>query len=239
MEPRRWRDDGSVLHTSTGPDESDSRMQTIQSGSRPSTLSIIRMTVVETGFKSLYTGLSASILRQMSYSLVRLGAYEKMKVHLSRDGPAPTSHLFIAAMVAGGLGGIAGNPADILLVRMTSDSVRPVDQRYNYSNALTGLTTLVREEGVHGLFRGMGTNLARAILMNVGSYDLFKQVLLRNKLPIIEHQMQDGLLLHSVASIMAGIFATTITAPADVLRSRLMAAVSWRDPSTPSFDYSA
>ncbi len=86
-------------------------MQTIQSGSRPSTLSIIRTTVVETGFKSLYTGLSASILRQMSYSLVRLGAYEKMKVHLSKDGPARTSHLFIAAMVAGGLGGIAGNPA--------------------------------------------------------------------------------------------------------------------------------
>ncbi|PIL30881.1 transporter [Ganoderma sinense ZZ0214-1] len=150
-----------------------------------------------------------------------------MKVHLSRDGPAPTSHLFIAAMVAGGLGGIAGNPADILLVRMTSDSVRPVEQRYNYSNALTGLTTLVKEEGVHGLFRGMGTNLTRAILMNgsqVGSYDLFKQLLLRNRLPIVDHQMQDGLLLHSVASILAGTVATTITAPADVLRSRLMAA---------------
>ena len=86
-------------------------MQTIQSGSRLSTLSILRMTVVEAGFKSLYTGLSASVMRQMSYSLVRLGSYEKMKVHLSKDGQAPASHLFIAAMVAGGLGGIAGNPA--------------------------------------------------------------------------------------------------------------------------------
>lgn len=101
----------------------DSRMQTIQSGSRPSTLSIIRMTVVEAGFKSLYTGLSASIMRQMSYSLVRLGSYEKMKVHLSKDGQAPASHLFIAAMVAGGLGGIAGNPAGKHLTRLAYASV--------------------------------------------------------------------------------------------------------------------
>lgn len=120
-----------MLHTPIGPDESvsdnppledrhiidstvaDSRMQTIQSSSvtHPSTLSILRMTVTKTGFKSLYTGLSASVMRQMSYSLVRLGTYEKMKAHLSRDGPAPASHLFLAAMAAGALGGIAGNPA--------------------------------------------------------------------------------------------------------------------------------
>ncbi|KAI0719116.1 mitochondrial carrier [Cerioporus squamosus] len=206
------------------------RMQTIHSTKggpvHPSTLSILRMTVTETGFRSLYTGLSASILRQMTYSLVRLGAYEKMKAHLSKDGPAPASHLFLAAMVAGGLGGMAGNPADILLVRMTSDFVRPPEERYNYRNAVSGLATLVKEEGVHGLFRGMGTNLTRAVLMNgsqVGSYDLFKQMLLRNKLPLIDYQLQDGLVLHSIASVMAGTFATTVTAPADVLRSRLMA----------------
>ena len=124
---------GSVLYTSSGLDESvslltlrmgtsmraqmsrDSRMQTIHSAKggpvHPSTFSILRMTVTETGFRSLYTGLSASIMRQMTYSLVRLGAYEKMKAHLSKDGPAPASHLFLAAMIAGGLGGMAGNPA--------------------------------------------------------------------------------------------------------------------------------
>lgn len=47
----------------------------------------------------------------MTYSLVRLGAYEKMKASLSKDGPAPGSHLLLAAMLAGALGGLAGNPA--------------------------------------------------------------------------------------------------------------------------------
>ncbi|KAH9850664.1 dicarboxylic acid transporter [Lenzites betulinus] len=206
------------------------RMQTIQpvAGTvRPNTISILGMTVRETGFRSLYTGLSASILRQMTYSLVRLGAYEKMKAALSKDGPAPGSHLLAAAMVAGALGGLAGNPADILLVRMTSDFVRPPTERYNYSNALSGVVRLVRDEGVHGLFRGLGTNMTRAVLMNgsqVCSYDLFKSMLLRNRIPLIDYQLKDGLLLHTISSVLAGTVATTVCAPADVLRSRLMSA---------------
>ncbi|KAI8983353.1 dicarboxylic acid transporter [Trametes punicea] len=206
------------------------RMQTIHSASgpvHPSTLSVIRMTIRESGFKSLYTGLSASVLRQMTYSLVRLGTYEKMKASLSRDGPASGSQLLLAAMLAGALGGLAGNPADILLVRMTSDSVRPPEQRYNYRNALSGLLTLAKEEGVQGLFRGLGTNMIRAILMNgsqVGSYDMFKTLLLRNRIPLVGYQLEDGLLLHCISSILAGTVATTVCAPADVLRSRLMSA---------------
>ncbi|KAI9059580.1 dicarboxylic acid transporter [Trametes sanguinea] len=206
------------------------RMQTIHPASgpvHPSTLSIIRMTVRETGVRSLYTGLSASVLRQMTYSLVRLGVYEKMKASMSKDGPAPAGQLLVAAMVAGALGGLAGNPADILLVRMTSDSVRPPEERYNYRNALSGLLTLMKEEGVHGLFRGLGTNMTRAVLMNgsqVGSYDMFKTLLLRNRLPMVDYQLEDGLLLHTISSILAGTVATTVCAPADVLRSRLMSA---------------
>jgi solute carrier family 25 (mitochondrial dicarboxylate transporter), member 10 len=50
-------------------------------------------------------------MRQMSYSLVRLGTYEEIKSRLSKNGtPSPFS-LIIAASIAGGLGGIAGNPA--------------------------------------------------------------------------------------------------------------------------------
>jgi len=38
--------------------------------------------------------------------------------------------------------------------------------------------------------------------------------------------MTDGLLVHSLASTMAGVIATTVTAPADVIKSRLMASAS-------------
>jgi len=48
--------------------------------------------------------------------------------------------------------------SDIILVRMTSDVIRKPEQRYNYSNAITGLISLLREDGVKGLARGLGTN---------------------------------------------------------------------------------
>ncbi|ETW87693.1 mitochondrial substrate carrier [Heterobasidion irregulare TC 32-1] len=204
------------------------RMQTVQfvsGSSRISTVTVLRTTIAESGVRSLYTGLTASILRQMTYSLVRLGSYEKMKFSLSRDRQPSPSELLLAAMAAGGLGGVAGNPADILLVRMTSDSTRPPEKRYNYSNALTGLVSLIRNEGVGGLTRGLGTNTLRAILMNgsqVGSYDFFKVILLHRSIPIVNYQLQDNLLLHTIASCMAGTVATTVCAPADVIRSRIM-----------------
>lgn len=46
-----------------------------------------------------------------------------------------------------------------MLVRMTSDLIRPPEKRYNYSNAFAGLVHLIREEGFHGLARGLGTNM--------------------------------------------------------------------------------
>ncbi|KAF8641014.1 hypothetical protein AX17_000659 [Amanita inopinata Kibby_2008] len=208
------------------------RMQTLSSASgvnKPSIAFVIRTSIRESGFRSLYTGLTASLMRQMSYSLVRIGAYEKMKAEIARDGRPRTVHLLLAASLAGGLGGIAGNPADIVLVRMTSDSVRPPNLRYGYRNAIIGLVRLVKEEGLKGLGRGLGTNMSRAVLMNasqVGSYDFFKSNLLHRHLPIVDYQLKDNLLLHVLASCLSGTVATTICSPADVLRSRLMASSS-------------
>lgn len=91
-----------------------SRMQTlnvIAGSKRPSTVSVMRTSISQSGLKSLYAGLSASLMRQMSYSMVRLGVYEKIKLHLSKDGPPSNINLLLAAIIAGGLGGIAGNPA--------------------------------------------------------------------------------------------------------------------------------
>lgn len=42
-------------------------------------LKTMRYTITNLGFMNMYTGLSASLMRQMSYSLVRLGTYEALK----------------------------------------------------------------------------------------------------------------------------------------------------------------
>jgi dicarboxylate transporter 10 len=93
-------------------------MQTVDASAtigRPSAFTILRATIAESGFRSLYTGLTASLMRQMTYSLVRLGSYEELKRQISKKKKPTTAQLLLAAGIAGGLGGVVGNPAGAVL----------------------------------------------------------------------------------------------------------------------------
>lgn len=62
------------------------------------------------------------------------------------------------AASAGALGGLAGNPADIVLVRMVSDPTKPPEKQVHYRNAIQGLYKMVKVEGFGSLFRGLLPN---------------------------------------------------------------------------------
>lgn len=174
------------------------------------------------GFFGLYRGLSASILRQLTYSTTRFGVYEELKdvFTSARQGPSfPT--LVAMASTSGFLGGVAGNPADVLNVRMQHDAALPAEQRRNYKNAIDGLARMVKEEGAASLWKGVWPNSLRAVLMTasqLASYDIFKRLLLENA------GMKDNLNTHFTASFMAGFVATTICSPVDVIKTRVMSA---------------
>ena len=125
------------------------------------------------------------------------------------------------ASTSGFLGGIAGNPADVLNVRMQNDMSLPAAQRRNYKNAVDGLFRMSREEGWRSLFRGVWPNSFRAVLMTasqLASYDGFKRLLLEKA------GMEDGLTTHFTASFLAGFVATTVCSPVDVIKTRVMSA---------------
>ena len=125
------------------------------------------------------------------------------------------------ASTSGFLGGIAGNPADVLNVRMQHDAALPPAERRNYKNAVNGLIRMTREEGWRSLFRGVWPNSMRAVLMTasqLASYDGFKRVLLTNT------SLEDNLTTHFTASFLAGFVATTICSPVDVIKTRVMSA---------------
>ncbi|KAM0788640.1 hypothetical protein ACM66B_006110 [Microbotryomycetes sp. NB124-2] len=196
----------------------------MQTGKNQGMLHTLVQSVTRDGIRrGAYAGLSASILRQMTYSLTRFGVYDDLKSRLTKPGEKtlPAWKMACAASVAGGIGGIAGNPADIVLVRMTSDGNKQPEKQLGYRNCFDGLLRIVKEEGAGSLFRGVGPNVARAILMNasqLATYDVFKQGLIRMQ------WMDDGLPLHFTSSFLAGTVATTICAPFDVIKSRIMNA---------------
>ncbi|KAI9320794.1 mitochondrial carrier domain-containing protein [Dichotomocladium elegans] len=174
------------------------------------------------GFFRLYAGLSASMLRQATYSTVRFGVYDKLKEFVTSRTDKPTVwHLLACSSTAGALGGACGNPGDVINVRMQNDGQLPPRQRRNYKHALDGVVRMSREEGIGSLFRGVGPNVNRAILMTSSqcvSYDIFKDLLLRYS------PLEDGLVVHFSSSVLAGLVATTVCSPVDVIKTRIMAA---------------
>lgn len=58
-------------------------------------------------------------MREASYTSLRLGLYEPMKVVVGADQKgAGFLSKFLAGALAGGIGSIAGNPFDVLKTRM-------------------------------------------------------------------------------------------------------------------------
>ena len=83
---------------------------------------------------------------------------------------------------------------------MQNDGQLPMHQRRNYKNVIDGFVRMSREEGITSLFRGLGPNVNRAILMTSSqcvSYDIFKDLLLRYS------PLNDGLTLHFTSSVLA------------------------------------
>ncbi|TDZ37902.1 Mitochondrial dicarboxylate carrier [Colletotrichum spinosum] len=176
------------------------------------------------GPTGLYNGLSASLLRQMTYSTVRFGVYEEIKVRLTRDnnGKPPSFPVLVTlASASGFIGGISGNAADVLNVRMQQDAALPAAERRNYKHALEGMLRMAREEGIMSWFRGVLPNSMRAAAMTasqLASYDTFKGMLIRHT------PMGDNLTTHFTASFLAGVMAATVTSPIDVIKTRVMSA---------------
>ncbi|KAI4149970.1 MAG: hypothetical protein LQ341_001207 [Variospora aurantia] len=174
------------------------------------------------GFLGLYSGLSASLLRQLTYSTTRFGVYEELKSSTTTATTSPSFPSLIAmASTSGFLGGVAGNPADVLNVRMQHDAALPTHARRNYKHAIDGLVRMTREEGWRSLFRGVLPNSMRAVLMTasqLASYDGFKRLILTHT------PLEDNLATHFSASFLAGFVATTICSPVDVIKTRVMSA---------------
>ncbi|PHH76153.1 hypothetical protein CDD82_4124 [Ophiocordyceps australis] len=196
----------------------------MRKGNAPKTMTGTFVTIVRNdGFLALYNGLSASLLRQLTYSTVRFGVYEELKSrYKSPTGREPSFPMLTAmAVTSGFLGGIAGNFADVLNVRMQHDAALPLAERRNYRHALDGLNRMVRAEGPMSCFRGWLPNASRAAVMTAGqlaTYDIFKRLLMRYT------PLGDTLITHFSASFLAGLAAATATSPIDVIKTRVMSS---------------
>lgn len=197
-------------------------LQTQQKASK-GLISMAADVVKQDGVLGLYNGISASILRQLTYTTVRFGLYETIssKVLEGRDGALPFYEKLAIGCFSGFIGGFAGNPADMVNVRMQNDMKLPKELRRNYNNAFNGLYRVYAEDGFRTLFAGVTMTATRGLLMTIGQvavYDQTKQMLLSTG------KFEDNVIAHLTSSVIAGTVATMMTQPFDVMKTRMMNA---------------
>ncbi|KAM0952555.1 putative mitochondrial carrier protein [Dioscorea sansibarensis] len=188
---------------------------------RPGPIAVGVQILRSEGTAALFSGVSATVLRQMLYSTTRMGLYDMMKKSWSSDGGALPLHRKIAAgLIAGAVGAAVGNPADVAMVRMQADGRLPAAQRRNYKSVVDAIGRMAREEGVTSLWRGSSLTVNRAMIVTasqLATYDQAKEAILRR-----HGAGADGLGTHIVASFAAGLVAAMASNPVDVVKTRVM-----------------
>ena len=92
------------------------------------------------GITGLWTGLGAGLLRQCSYTTVRLGVYRQLE---ERYTPKTFGEKLGMGATAGFIGSLFGNPAEVTLIRMCADGNLPPEQRRGYTSVLNALSRIM------------------------------------------------------------------------------------------------
>ncbi|KAJ9427644.1 mitochondrial carrier domain-containing protein [Fusarium oxysporum] len=178
-----------------------SRMQVLKSNA--SMLNVLYRFAARDGIPSLWNGLSASILRQGTYSTARFGfhTYFSDKLRGYTGKKLSVAQNIACAGVAGGVAGLVGNPAEVVLV--------PI----RICSCFDALARVYSEEGMRAFWKGIAPNIARSALMNVSQIATYASA----KQYLVSNGFGDDTKTHAISSLAAGTMATTLCAPADGL----------------------
>lgn len=215
------------------------RLQTQSAGGGPilyrGFLHGARRIMQEEGVLALWRhGLAASVLRELVYSSLRMGLYPTMKSIFApgRQGDVGLSAKIAAGMCTGALGSALATPTDLVKIAQQAEAGRVcastgrlttglhAGEVPKFPTVLGAFRTVYAEGGLRGLYRGVTATTGRAALLTAGqlaSYDHTKHVLRQYDV------LQEGAALHTAAALVAGLAATTAAAPADLVKSRIMA----------------
>lgn len=194
----------------------------VSGGPKPTPLSVTRDILASGKALDLYTGLSAGLLRQAVYTTARIGCFDTFMGTLTarakeRGQGIGFKERATAGLAAGGLAAMIGNPADLALIRMQSDGLKPIAERKNYKSVIDALSSIAKSEGVGALWSGAAPTVVRAMALNFGQLAFFSEA----KAQLKQRTTWSANAQTLSASAVAGFFASFFSLPFDFVKTRL------------------
>lgn len=147
-------------------------------------VSVVKNIFKTEGLKGMYRGLTITLLRDAPAHGFYFYTYEYMREQLHPGCRKSGQESLNTMLVAGGLAGVASwvscYPLDVVKTRLQAQSLSSLQQ---YTGIVDCFRRIVKDEGYHVLWRGLGTAVARAFVVNgaiFSSYEIALRCLFNN-----------------------------------------------------------
>ncbi|CAR29813.1 hypothetical protein ZYGR_0AD04990 [Zygosaccharomyces rouxii] len=176
------------------------------------------------GFIALYRGLGAVVIGIIPKMAIRFSSYEYYRGLLANreTGRVSTANTFIAGLGAGVTEAVmVVNPMEVVKIRLQSQHLKPQDPNTpaKYRNAVQACYTIVKEEGLPALYRGVSLTAARQATnqgANFTAYSKMREALQRWHGSDTVPNWQT-----SCIGLVSGAIGPFFNAPLDTIKTRL------------------
>ena len=132
-------------------------------------------------------------------------------------------------MTAGGIASFAGNPCDLILIRMQADLTLPEEQRRNYKSFFDAAKRIPAEEGVTSLWKGGVPTVTRAMALNFGMFSTYEEAKERFTAAMPNNKS----IAWGAATVLAGALAATYSLPFDNAKTKMQKMKAGPDGKMP------
>ncbi|GAB5359974.1 hypothetical protein AAMO2058_000587800 [Amorphochlora amoebiformis] len=219
----------SILVTSP-IDVVKARMQTAGEGLKDrsvSTRSVMVDLIRKEGLSGCYRGIGASVLREASLNVMRLGLFDPIMslmhngyrdmASTSETGLPPLYKRLICGSLCGVIGSVAANPMELIKCRIQcSGEGATASHMYDYKGPLDAFQKILAEEGVRGLWQGAGVFALRNAAGSAANLSTFCAL----KAQALNHH-DDSIQVDVACGLGSGFVTTCVMCPLDLIKTRL------------------
>jgi len=180
-----------------------------QTGPGTSLVRVISSVVSQDSVRGLWRGLVPSLVRTVPGVGLYFSSMHQMKTSLCDGRPTALQ----SALIGSSARALAGS----VMIPFTVIKTRFESRAFHYSSTAHALISILRTEGLRGLTRGLGPTLVRDVPFS-GLYLMFYEQL---KTWVPEEVSSTQAAVHFSCGLMAGLLASLVTQPADVVKTRL------------------